>query len=188
MAKCASPSFCASEHARSASGAQYIYACNITYFKLQQGKQKLALSSIIQFTYHYTHVVVCWMLLSKVGLYWFFKVLDIKSITISAGFKRFWYPVSTLLIFESDIRSTISFSNLSKTNAICLQMHQYRQFLKSLGNSMHPLSAWKTSKFREHSTSLINMVTITGKQLPTRAWQCVKQGTLSRLTKRNRRL
>ena len=42
-----------------------------------------------------------------------------------------------------------------------------------------------TSDLRAHNISLVNMATINGKQLHTRAWRCVKKGTLSGLIKRN---
>ena len=64
------------------------------------------------------------------------------------------------------------------------KMHFSVKYLQCPQTNFSP--TFLSSKLRAHSTSLINMVTVNGKQLQTRAYQCVKQGTLSSPAKRNK--
>ena len=50
--------------------------------------------------------------------------------------KIFWPSISMLLIFQSYIRSIIGFSAPWKTDGLCPDVHQNRQFPKSMSRSV----------------------------------------------------
>ena len=77
--------------------------------------------------------------------------------------------VSVLLIFQSDMRSTIGFSVLFRTDGVYLP-------------ALHLEMTWQ---LLAHSSSLMLIIVINVKKLQTHAWRRVKEENSSRLKKRN---